>query len=136
VRKDERQQLIEAADGLLRSLRLIHTRRRPYLYAVPTDAVRNFRSEVIALVTAPECRKRRWSEKQVTAGRCRACGQPRQRYRSYCDECVADRREQDRFRRGCRPWRRGAPGRPPKSEHLLTHHLFLELWKQRSPLVT
>lgn len=47
-------------------------------------------------------------------GRCR-CSRPLDVATSRrCGECLRGDREAKRRRLGCRPWRKGGPGRPPK----------------------
>jgi predicted amidophosphoribosyltransferase len=54
----------------------------------------------------PIARQLAWQQKQIEAGNCRNCGQPREHYAVYCDECVK--------KKHASKWKPGRRGRPPK----------------------
>ena len=73
-------------------------------------------------------KQRKWQEKMRALGLCEGCGadQPVPDT-SFCPKCTERRQEVDRKRRGCKAWRPGKPGRPPKRMKLqggVTHMDF------------
>ncbi len=59
-------------------------------------------------------RQAAYQRRNLAAGRCRQCGQPREHYPYRCDACVLLDRAAQRRRRGHAEHREGGRGRPPK----------------------
>lgn len=55
-----------------------------------------------------------WQQKQVAAGNCRICGQPRNLYAVECDDCHEKAAKRRRKKSKHKPWKKGGRGRPPK----------------------
>ncbi len=59
-------------------------------------------------------RQSAYQSRNLAAGLCRQCGQPREHYRGLCDPCALIQRERMRLRKGYKPYRDGGPGRRPR----------------------
>lgn len=61
-------------------------------------------------------RQSEWMAARVAAGKCKFCGKPRGDSPSkvLCRPCSKQSRNYVRRKAGCKPWRPGGPGRPPK----------------------
>jgi hypothetical protein len=64
---------------------------------------------------APVSRQRKLQMQYAAEGRCRYCGAPRGDYADRCDPCGLKQRLRMRERQGCKAWRPGGRGRPPKN---------------------
>lgn len=63
----------------------------------------------------PNVSRQRLKQRQLIAdGLCRSCGKPRNLYSSLCDPCADKWRGWQRRRLGCKEWKPGGRGRPPK----------------------
>jgi hypothetical protein len=76
-----------------------------------TPAGPSGRTPGVARVTSPQSEHQRAA---IAAGRCSRCCVRPLHTKWQCAECAAKTREAARRRLGCKPWRKGGRGRPPK----------------------
>lgn len=71
------------------------------------------------MTAAQKSKQRKWQEKMRALGLCQACGADKPiQDTPYCPGCTLKRADVDRERKGCKAWRPGKPGRPPKGAKL------------------
>lgn len=58
-------------------------------------------------------RQREWQIKKIAEGKCSSCGKPRTLSKYVCNDCLKKRREYQRKKVGCRPYKPGGRGRIP-----------------------
>ena len=91
-------------------------------YGKPLDVVwlcRTHHAAEHGLTKEKVSRQREWSRRQVEAGKCGLCGEPREHYEQVCDSCASKARTRMRGKKNFAPWRPGGKGRPPIVKEIL-----------------